>query len=163
MQRILCTLIRFKKDPFSKRSVLGCPHVSYVNPETPFTRTWIDPGKRASVWKPRPLTTVFYVDRDGFAQIASFLLVSFTCRCRSSGLLHVLVPRRRSVCSLWIMEAGDKRKPKQKETKAKDPTFVWEDDEVELPPKITALPMARIHPPFCFRRQLPVSNWSWPF
>ena len=38
----------FSKDPFSKRSVLGCPHVSYVNPETPFTRTWIDPRKRAS-------------------------------------------------------------------------------------------------------------------
>ena len=43
-----CTRIRFQKDPFPKRSVLGCPHVPYVNPETPFTRTWIDPGKLAS-------------------------------------------------------------------------------------------------------------------
>ena len=41
------TRIRFQKDPFSKRSVFGCPHVSYVNPETPFTQTLIDPWKRA--------------------------------------------------------------------------------------------------------------------
>ena len=36
------------------------------------------------------------------------------------------------------MEAGDTIKSKGKETKAKEPTFVWEDDEVELLLKMTA-------------------------
>ena len=58
---------------FSKRSVLGCPHVSYVNPETPFTQTWIDPGKRASTWKSRPLCS-----DSPRAQIA-LLFVCFLC------------------------------------------------------------------------------------
>ena len=48
-----------------------------------------------------------YVDRDG---LALFCLFPFACQCHSSVLLHVLVARGRSVCSLQIMEAGDKRK-----------------------------------------------------
>ena len=81
-----CTRIRFQKDPFSKRSVLGCPHVSYVNPETPFTRTRIDPRKRASTWKARPLcSTCMLTEKDSpRSQIALFCLflclpVSFFC------------------------------------------------------------------------------------
>ena len=113
-----------KKNPFSKRSVLGCPHVSYVNPATPFTRTWIDPRKRASTWNLKAQLGVLHVcwQRRTRLELKShfFLFVSFACQCHSSVLLHVLVPRGRSVRSLWIMEAGDKeRLQKQNETQTK--------------------------------------------
>ena len=98
---------------------------------------------------------MFFVSKHGLAIFCLFPLLEG--RCRSSVLLWVLVPLTQwwSVRSLLIMEAGDKRKPKKKETKAKDSTFVWEEDKVELLLMRTALPIAKIYPPFWFRRQLP--------
>ena len=66
---------------------------------------------------------MMYVDRDGLASSSNrtFLFVSFACQCRSSVLLHVLVPRGRSVRSLRIMEAVIKEKlQRQNETQTKD-------------------------------------------
>ena len=104
--------IRYRKDPF-----WVCPHVSYVNPATPFTRTWIDPRK---LMLPHLKTTasvhclqccsVLKETCLPRAQISIFF-VSFACQCCSSVLLHVLqCARRKSVRSLRIMEAGDKER-----------------------------------------------------
>ena len=150
-----CTRIRFQKDPFSKSSVLGCPHVSYVNPETPFTRTWIDPRKRASTWKSRPLCT-----DSPRAQIALFclfpllasvvLLYCFTCMCPVEGVYVV--------CESW-RQVIKERLQRQNETHTKDEAK-WNKN------KTTHLRLRRRrgrvasednsnHPPFRFRRQLP--------
>ena len=115
-------------------------------------------GKRASTWKSRPLCT-----DSPRAQIALFLFVSFACQCRSSVLLHVLVPRGRSARSLRIMEADDKRKaPKAKWNTNKRRSKMKK--KTKKTPGHLRLRRRRgrvssenssNHPPFCFRRQLP--------
>ena len=61
---------------FSKRFVLGCPHVSYINPETPFTRTWIDHRKRHP---PPALPIVFFVGRHGLVSDSNRIFSCFLC------------------------------------------------------------------------------------
>ena len=159
-QEYLCTL-GFQKDQFSKRSVLGCPHVSYVNTETPFTRMWIDPRKRASTWKSRPLCSTCMLKKTDSprAQIALFLFVSFACQCRFSVLRHVLVPQGRSV---RIVEAGDKRKAPKAKWNTNKRRGKMKQTNKKTPDLRLSRRRGRVasednsnHPPFCSRRQLP--------
>ena len=156
------TRTRFQKDPFSTRSILGCPHISYVNPETPFTRTWIDPRKRASTWKARPVCfTCRLTETDSpRAQIALFclfhllasgvLLYCFMCLCPEEGVYVV--------CESW-RQVIKERLQRQNETQTKDEAK-WNKNKT--PDLRLRRRQGRVasednsnHPPFCFPRQLP--------
>ena len=127
-----CTRIRFQKDPFSKRSVLGCPHVSYVYPETPFlVHTDVDWSKEThtSTWKSQPLCT-----DSPRAQIALFclfpllasvvLLYCFTCLCPVEGVYVVCESWRQVIKERLRRQNETQTKDEANETKTKHSTFV---------------------------------------
>ena len=112
--------------------------------------------------------SVFYmnVDREGIASSSNctfFFFVSFVCQCRSCVLLHVLVPRGRSVRSLQIMEAGDsinRKAPKAKWNTNKDEAKWNKNKTPDLRlrrrrGRVASEHNSNHHPPFCFRWQLP--------
>ena len=119
--------------------------------------------KRASTWKWWPLCT-----DSSRAQIALFLFVSFACQCCSSVLLHVRVPRGRSVRSLRIMEAGDTRKAPKAKWSTNKRRSKMKQKQNTLPSSKPWRRRGRVasednsnHPPFCFRRQLLRNKKKW--
>ena len=155
-----CTRTCFQKDPFQFEKIrFGVStRIVRVNPETPFTRTWIDPPTAETCLHLKSTASVY-----GLVSSSNhtFLFVSIACQCRSSVWLYVLVPRARSVRSLRIMEAGDikERLQRQNETQTKDEAK-WNKNKT--PHLRLRRRRGRVasedksnHPPFCFRRQLP--------